>query len=100
KLRALKYQARFIELADAINSSMPDHVVARVAEALNEQEKAIKGSSILVYGVAYKANVNDTRESPAIPLLHELKRRGAKLAYIDPWVPELCEEGLQLRSEP
>ncbi len=81
KLRTLKYQARFIELADTINSSMPDYVVERVAEALNDQGKAVKGSKVLVYGVAYKRDVSDVRESPAFDIIHTLRgtRRGCRV---------------------
>jgi UDP-N-acetyl-D-glucosamine dehydrogenase len=98
KLRSLKYAARFIELADAINSSMPGYVVERVAQALNGSKKAISGSRILLYGVAYKANVGDTRESPALTIAYELQQLGADVSYMDPYVPEVTEEGLQLRA--
>ncbi len=96
KLRSLKYAARFIELADAINSSMPGYVVERVAQALNASRKAISGSRILLYGVAYKANVSDTRESPALAIAYELLQLGAEVSYMDPHVPAVNEEGLQL----
>jgi UDP-N-acetyl-D-glucosamine dehydrogenase len=94
KLRALQYQARFIELADTINSSMPEYVVERVSTALNDQQKAVRGSNVLVYGVAYKRDVGDLRESPAFGVMHGLLRRGARVSYLDPFVPELDEEGL------
>lgn len=100
KLRSLKYEARFIELADAINSSMPSYVVQRVITALNGLKKPVNGSRILVYGMAYKANVSDIRESPALPIVHELQRLGAEVSYMDPYVPEVDEDGIQLRSEP
>jgi UDP-N-acetyl-D-glucosamine dehydrogenase len=99
KLRTLKYQARFIELADTINSGMPDYVVDRVRDALNDHSKPIRGSKILIYGVAYKKNVSDFRESPAFSILHDLAQRGAKVSYMDPLVPEFSEDGLELRSE-
>jgi UDP-N-acetyl-D-glucosamine dehydrogenase len=86
KLKALKGQARFIELADSINSSMPSYVVERVAAALNEHSKSVKGSSILVYGIAYKKNVNDVRESPAFEVIEELEKKGAHVAFTDPLV--------------
>jgi UDP-N-acetyl-D-glucosamine dehydrogenase len=89
KLKALKGQARFIELADSINSGMPSYVVERVADALNQHSRAIKGSKILVYGVAYKKNVNDVRESPAIEVIDELMHKGANVSYTDPYVPSL-----------
>ncbi|MBK8998124.1 MAG: nucleotide sugar dehydrogenase [Myxococcales bacterium] len=98
KLRTLKYQARFIELADTINSAMPDYVVERVTDALNDQKKAVKGSKILVYGVAYKRDVNDMRESPSFHVIHGLLGRGAEVSYMDPHVPSFDEEGLQMSS--
>jgi UDP-N-acetyl-D-glucosamine dehydrogenase len=93
KLRTLKYQARFIELADTINSAMPEHVAILVADALNERSKAVKGSRILVSGVAYKRDVADLRESPALDVIDLLRRRGADVAYHDPFIPELDEHG-------
>ncbi len=98
KLRALQYQARFIELADTINSAMPEYVVERVATALNDHEKAVRGSQVLVLGVAYKRDVDDVRESPALAVIHGLLRRGAIVSYFDPFVPKLEEEGLDMRS--
>ncbi|HWA74795.1 MAG TPA: nucleotide sugar dehydrogenase [Polyangiaceae bacterium] len=98
KLRALQYQARFIELADTINSSMPDYVVERVSTALNDHQKPVRGSKTLIYGVAYKRDVTDVRESPAFAVIHGLQRRGADISYMDPFVPEFDEEGISLRS--
>lgn len=98
KLREHAYQARFIELADAVNRSMPEHVVERVATTLNDHSKALRGSKVLVYGVAYKSGVADTRESPALPILRALVERGANVAYLDPRVPRLEAEGLSLAS--
>jgi UDP-N-acetyl-D-glucosamine dehydrogenase len=98
KLRTLNYTARFIELADDVNRHMPDYVVAKVAEALNTDRKAINGSRILVLGVAYKPNVGDVRESPALDILLLLQERGAAVEYHDPYVPDLSEEGIGLRS--
>jgi len=89
KLKALKGQARFIELADSINSGMPTYVVERVASALNEHYKALKGSKVLVYGVAYKKNVTDVRESPAFEVIEELQKRGASVAFTDPFVSSI-----------
>ena len=89
KLKALKGQARFIELADSINSGMPSYVVERIASALNEHSKAVKGSKILVYGVAYKKNVNDVRESPAFEVIEELKAKGAHVSFTDPYVASI-----------
>lgn len=98
KLRTLKYQARFIELADTINSAMPDYVVERVTDALNDQKKAVNGSRILIYGVAYKRDVNDMRESPSFHVMHGLIARGAEVSYMDPHVPSFDEEGMQMTS--
>lgn len=98
KLRALRYQARFIELADTINSSMPEYVVERVATTLNEVSKPVRGSKVLVYGVAYKRDVSDVRESPALAIIHGLELRGAHVAYMDPFVPELDEDGIRLSA--
>jgi len=89
KLKTLDYTAQFIELASTINSSMPQHVVEKIAAALNDAEKSVKGSRILVLGVAYKRDVSDTRESPAMDIIGLLKKRGARLSYADPFVPEL-----------
>ncbi|MCC7493558.1 MAG: nucleotide sugar dehydrogenase [Fimbriimonadaceae bacterium] len=93
KLRALDYEARFIALADTINSNMPRHVVSKIADALNGQGKAIRGSRILLLGVAYKPNVADIRESPALDILELLEERAAELFYHDPYVPEVRAEG-------
>ena len=87
KAREFGQNTRFIELAGEINTSMPAYVVHRVADALNDRQKAIKGSSILVLGLAYKPNVDDERESPSYVLMEMLKARGAKVAYYDPYVP-------------
>jgi UDP-N-acetyl-D-glucosamine dehydrogenase len=87
KAREFGQNTRFIELAGEVNTSMPTYVVHRVADALNDRHKAIKGSSILVLGLAYKPNVDDERESPSYVLMEMLKARGAKVAYYDPYVP-------------
>jgi len=87
KAREFGQNTRFIELAGEVNTSMPTYVVHRVADALNDRHKAIKGSSILVLGLAYKPNVDDERESPSYVLMEMLKERGAKVAYYDPYVP-------------
>ncbi|HET7541989.1 MAG TPA: nucleotide sugar dehydrogenase [Polyangiaceae bacterium] len=98
KLRTLQYQARFIELADSINGAMPSYVVERTNEALNDRSRPIRGSKILIYGVAYKRDVRDVRESPALAIIHELKQRGAEVMYMDPHVPQLKEDGVDLRG--
>ena len=87
KAREFEHSTRFIELAGEINTAMPDYVVQRVAEALNDKGKAIKGSRILILGLAYKPNVDDERESPSYRLLEKLSQRGAEVAYYDPYVP-------------
>jgi UDP-N-acetyl-D-glucosamine dehydrogenase len=87
KAREYGKNTRFIELAGEINTSMPEYVVNRVAEALNEDGKAVKGSKVLLLGLAYKANVDDDRESPSYILLDLLSHRGAQVAYYDPFVP-------------
>jgi UDP-N-acetyl-D-glucosamine dehydrogenase len=87
KAREFGQHTRFIELAGEINTAMPSYVVHRIADALNDREKAIKGSSILVLGLAYKPNVDDERESPSYVLMEMLTERGAKVAYYDPYVP-------------
>ncbi len=87
KAREYGQATRFIELAGEINTKMPEHVVNCVAEALNEFKKPVNGSRVLVLGLAYKANVDDDRESPSYVLLELLKCRGAEVAYYDPFVP-------------
>ena len=78
---------RFIELAGEINSAMPAYVVQKTADALNDSSKAIKGSRVLVLGIAYKKNVDDTRESPAVEVMELLQAKGAKVHYSDPYFP-------------
>jgi UDP-N-acetyl-D-glucosamine dehydrogenase len=87
KAREFGQHTRFIELAGEINTRMPEHVVHRVADALNERSKAIKGSRVLIVGLAYKANVDDERESPSYRLMDLLCERGAEVEYYDPYVP-------------
>ncbi len=89
KLRTLNYTARFIELAAEVNSHMPDHVVGKITDALNSERKAINGSRILILGAAYKPNISDMRESPALDIMHLLLQRGADVSYHDPYVPSL-----------
>lgn len=87
--KALEYgvDTRFIRLAGEVNSRMPEWVVDKTAAGLNERGQALKGSRILVLGIAYKKNVDDTRESPAVEIMELLRERGAEIAYSDPWVP-------------
>ena len=87
KAKEYGQHTRFIELAGEINTSMPAYVMNRVIDALNENRKALKGSSVLVLGLAYKPNVDDERESPSYVLMEMLKARGAKVAYYDPYLP-------------
>jgi UDP-N-acetyl-D-glucosamine dehydrogenase len=89
KLKALNYQARFIELAHAINKDMPDFVVSLIQDALNEHKKALKGSKLLVLGVAYKKDIDDCRESPALEVIDTLQEKGSEVDFHDPFVPEI-----------
>ncbi|HTU35975.1 MAG TPA: nucleotide sugar dehydrogenase [Candidatus Acidoferrum sp.] len=89
KAREYDFATRFIELAGEVNTAMPYHVVDAVSEALNEREKSLKGSKILLLGIAYKKDVDDLRESPSLKLLELLTERGAKLDYNDPYFPAL-----------
>jgi len=89
KAREYGHTTRFIELAGEINTAMPDHVVAKVGEALNTVGKPIKGSKILLLGLAYKADVDDDRESPSYILIEKLEDKGAKVVYHDPYVPAI-----------
>ena len=89
KAKEYDFSTRFIQLAGEINTSMPHHVVERVSEALNERAKSIKNSKILMLGVAYKKDVDDVRESPALEIMELLQARGAELSYSDPYIPKL-----------
>src|SRR5262249_46497236 len=94
---------RFIELAGEINTAMPQYVVNRVAEALNEAGKPLKGSPVCVLGAAYKKDVDDPRESPAFVILELLQRRGAEVSYNDPHIPSLPRmrhHSIRLDSQP
>jgi UDP-N-acetyl-D-glucosamine dehydrogenase len=104
KMRTLNYKTRFIDLASDINSNMPEYVVEKVAAALNEMRKAVRGSRILVLGVAYKRDIDDVRESPALDVIRLLEGRGAHVEYHDPFVPEFREDehvrkGVELSDE-
>ncbi|MEW5995502.1 MAG: UDP binding domain-containing protein, partial [Candidatus Zixiibacteriota bacterium] len=90
KLKSLNYYARFIELAGDINSRMPEYVVERLGNMLNERSaRALNKATILVLGVAYKRDIKDTRESPALDVIKILEDKGAKIFYNDPFVPEI-----------
>ncbi len=93
-------EARFIELAGYINGNMPHFVVEKIQDALNDHGKPVKGSNIHVAGVAYKRNIDDMRESPALDIILLLRKLGAKLSYSDPYVPTLKLDGISLTSEP
>jgi UDP-N-acetyl-D-glucosamine dehydrogenase len=98
KARQSGFECRFIELAGHVNGSMPGHVVERISEALNTKKKAINGARIHIFGVAYKKDVNDLRESPALDIIELLHRRGAELSYTDPYVPELHHGDMCLKT--
>jgi len=93
KMRTLNYRTRFIEVASEINSRMPEFVVDKVGQALNEVRKPVNGSRIVVLGVAYKPDVNDVRESPAVDVMKLLEADGAEVVFHDPYVPRLSEDG-------
>jgi UDP-N-acetyl-D-glucosamine dehydrogenase len=90
KSREAGIEARFIELAGYINGQMPEHVVDRIQDALNDTSKPVRGSHVHIVGVAYKRNVSDVRESPALDIIHLLRRRGASITYSDPFVSKLA----------
>lgn len=98
KLKTLNYNARFIQLAAEMNFGMPHYVLGKIADALNEEGKALKGSRVLILGVAYKADVDDLRESPALDLIHLLREKGAVVSYHDPYVPCLAVDGLGMTT--
>jgi hypothetical protein len=100
KARQFNFEARFIDLAGVINSGMPEFVVRRVIDALNTQKKSLNGARVHVIGVAYKRDVNDLRESPALEVLELLAHRGATVSYTDPYVPEFKHAHLDLKSVP
>ena len=98
KMKSLNFAARFIELATDVNGHMPDHVVERVGDLLNEERLPINGSRILVLGVAYKPDVSDMRESPALDVINLLRSKGGAVSYHDPHVAELDLDGVTLKS--
>jgi UDP-N-acetyl-D-glucosamine dehydrogenase len=100
KARQNGFECRFIELAGQVNSAMPEYVVTRVADALNSVKKPINGSRIHLFGIAYKRDVNDMRESPALDIMELLIRRGATVTYTDSWVPEMSQGGHAFTSVP
>jgi len=98
KLKSLNYYARFIELAGDINSHMPEYVTERIARVLNERKKSLKSAEILVLGAAYKKDISDVRESPALDVMRLLEQREAKVSYNDPYVLEVSMNGYTLKS--
>jgi UDP-N-acetyl-D-glucosamine dehydrogenase len=100
KTKQAGIEARFIELAGYINGQMPHFVVDKIQNALNDAGKPVKGSHIHILGVAYKKDIEDLRESPALDIMLLLKRRGARLTYSDPYVPHLQLDGDELQAQP
>ena len=100
KLKSLNYYARFIELAGEINSSMPAYVVSKVSDALNSIQRSVKGSRILVLGIAYKKDIDDIRESPALDVVKLLQLKGGEVLFSDPFVQEFKMNGKVLTSQP
>jgi len=98
KLKTLNYEARFIQLAGEINTNMPNHILSMISTGLNQVEKSLSKSKILIVGVAYKKDINDTRESPAIDIIQLLINAGAELNYFDTHVPKLKLSGITLYS--
>jgi UDP-N-acetyl-D-glucosamine dehydrogenase len=100
KMRGLNYKTRFIDLAGELNTEMPLFWVRKLAEAMNGQGKAVRGASVLVLGVAYKRDIDDLRESPALDIIRLLEGQGATVTYSDPHVPAFTEDGREFRSVP
>ncbi|MAT42028.1 MAG: UDP-N-acetyl-D-glucosamine dehydrogenase [Anaerolineaceae bacterium] len=98
KLKSLNYNARFIELASEINTNMPRYVVSKVQDALNLHQKSVNGSKILILGVAYKPDIDDIRESPALDIIHLLEEKGAEIEYHDPFIKKIDHEGWLFES--
>ncbi|HWR65317.1 MAG TPA: nucleotide sugar dehydrogenase [Bellilinea sp.] len=100
KMKSLNYTARFIELASEINTGMPRFVVGKTQDALNDHKKALRGSRVLVLGAAYKPDIDDLRESPALDVIHLLQEKGAIVEYNDPYIPEIHYDELDMVSVP
>ncbi len=92
KMKEMNYNAKFIELASEINTNMPRYVVGRVLEALNDRGKTLKGNKVLVLGAAYKPDIDDVRESPALDVIALLRKKGAVVEYHDPYIPHIHHE--------
>ena len=100
RLREYGYSAQLIEAAHEVNARMPNHVVQKVSDALNDHGLPIKGARLLLLGVAYKGNVHDTRESPSLEVMKQLLVRGGDVRYCDPWVPFVDLDDGQARDGP
>jgi UDP-N-acetyl-D-glucosamine dehydrogenase len=100
KMRSLNYKTRFIEVAGEVNSEMPLFWVRKVTDRLNDQARSVRGSKVLVVGVAYKKDIDDLRESPALDIIRLLHQQGARVTYHDPFIPALDEDGEHLESVP
>jgi len=100
KARELNFFTRFIDLAGEINELMPHYVITKIIWALNIRKKPVRGSKILVLGAAYKKDIDDSRESAAVPIIWDLMRKGAQVYYNDPYIPELKVNGKELKSKP
>ena len=100
KLKTLNYRARFIELASEINGDMPGYVVNKISDALNGCNKSVRDSKVFIIGVSYKKDIDDLRESPAIDVIHLLKKRGAEVVYYDPYVDMIQLDDLSLKRIP
>ena len=98
KLKTVNYSARFIELASEINTSMPRYTVSKVQDTLNTHKKALNGSDVLVIGIAYKPNIDDLRESPALDIIHLLEQKGARVSYHDPFIKSFNHDGVKMES--
>ena len=98
KLKTLDYDARFIKLAGEINTQMPKHVVSLISSSLNTNQKSLNGSKILIIGVAYKSDINDFRESPALDIIELLEHAGSNVEYYDPFIPSLSFNDVKLKS--
>jgi UDP-N-acetyl-D-glucosamine dehydrogenase len=96
KSKQAGFEARFIELAGSINGDMPHFVVGKIQNALNNQAKAVKGSKVHIMGVAYKRDIDDVRESPALDVIHLLQELGANVSYSDPWIPKIDHEPITM----
>jgi UDP-N-acetyl-D-glucosamine dehydrogenase len=98
KLKAHNYAARFIDLASEINTNMPRFTVGKIQDALNQHSKSLKGSKILVLGTAYKADIDDVRESPALDIIHLLRQKGAQVSYHDPYIKSVAHNDWRMDS--